>query len=205
VFKDKITEALFLNFDGLQILKYQIMKIKSIQVGIPQTFEYRGRSIVTGIIKKAVTGPVLLRQFNLDGDAQADLTVHGGRDKALYAYSCDAYEWWKQTRPEDSFEYGEMGENLSVDDLPEDKIYIGDTFEVGEAVVQVTQPRFPCYKLAFKFNDPLIIKQFMQSARPGVYFRVLKEGLIDINQELKLIEQGPARISVRDNFMDKMN
>lgn len=176
------------------------MKIQSIQIGAPQEIVYRGHQITTGIFKKPIAAPIYLHEFNLEGDAQADLTVHGGRDKALYAYSCDAYLIWRQSRPNDTFEFGAMGENLSVDSLSEDKIYIGDTFELGDAIVQVTQPRFPCYKLAAKFNDPLIIKQFMKLGRPGVYFRVLKTGLIDIDQEFRLIHQEKERISVRDVF-----
>jgi MOSC domain-containing protein YiiM len=177
------------------------MKIQSIQVGTPKVIEYKGHQILTGILKKKIAGPVLLKKLNLEGDAQADLSVHGGKDKALYAYSCDAYEGWRKLRPQDSFDNGAMGENLSVDHLPEDKIYIGDTFEIGTCVVQVTQPRFPCYKLAAKFNDPLIVKQFMKFERPGVYFRVIKEGAIEVDQELKLTHQEKIRVSVHELFI----
>jgi len=176
------------------------LRILSIQVGVPRTFQYGGQNVVTSIFKKQVPGPVRLRTLNLEGDTQSDLKVHGGRDKAVYAYSYDAYDWWKRTRPNDTFESGAMGENLSVDQMPEDQLFIGDTFEIGEAVVQITQPRFPCYKLGMKFNDPAILKQFMKLERPGIYFRVLKEGEIDVQQEFELIDQEAVRISVHELF-----
>ena len=137
------------------------MKIQSIQTGLPRVLRFRGREISTGIFKKPVPGPIFVGTLNLDGDGQADLTVHGGRDKAVYAYSSDAYSGWSDIRPHDAFEGGAMGENLTVDHLPEDRLHIGDTFKIGGAVLQVTQPRLPCYKLAAKFNDPQIIRQFI--------------------------------------------
>lgn len=176
------------------------MKIHSLHVGIPKTVPHEGQMIETGIFKAKILGPVLLKTLNLEGDSQADLRVHGGRDKALYAYAHDAYIDWKRLRPRDEFEGGAMGENLCLDSIFEDQIFIGDTFEVGEAVIQVTQPRFPCYKLAIKFKDTAILKQFMKLNRPGVYFRVLKEGLIDVGQTLRLVGQEEVHVSVTDLF-----
>jgi MOSC domain-containing protein YiiM len=176
------------------------MKIVSIQVGLPQEIIFRGKSITTGIFKSPIQGPAHVRTMNLDGDKQADLTVHGGRDKAVYAYSLDAYPWWKKMRPEDRFELGAFGENLSVDEMREDKIYIGDTFKIGDAVLQVAQPRLPCYKLGIKFNDISILKMFMKSGRPGVYFRVLKEGLIESDQTFTLIRQEKFLLSIYELF-----
>ncbi len=181
------------------------MKIDSIQIGTIRDLEYRGLSMKTGIFKMPVTGPVLIQYLNIRGDRQADLTVHGGKDKAVYAYSSDAYSVWKTLRPQDLFEYGAMGENLSVDHMSEQKMYIGDTFEIGDAVLQAVQPRFPCQKLAAKFHDPLIIRQFMKFERPGVYFRVLKEGMIEQGQELKLIEQEEVRVSIHEMFILSKN
>lgn len=177
------------------------MKIVSIQVGKPQTLTYNGQDIVTGITKKPVNGPLILRTFNLEGDGQADLNVHGGRDKALYAYAGDVYPEWKKLRPQDSFLGGAMGENLTLDTLPEDKIYIGDTFELGEAVVQVTEPRFPCYKLAALYNDAAILKQFMKIGRPGVYFSVLREGMFNTGDALKLLSRESVLLSIKELFI----
>ncbi len=177
-----------------------MMKIVSIQVGTPQEIPFRGKQVTTAIIKRPVSGPIKVKRLNLEGDRQADLTVHGGVDKAIYAYSIDAYPWWKKARPQDVFEYGAFGENLSIDALPEDKTYVGDTFEIGTAVLQVSEPRFPCYKLGVKFGDPKILKTFMQSKRPGVYFRVLQEGTIEAAQTFTLVAREKKLVSILDVF-----
>lgn len=176
------------------------MRILSIQVGKPKTLTYRGQSVTTGIFKDPVPGPVMLRTLNLEGDGQADLKVHGGKDKALYAYSNDVYPLWRKTRPHDHFLAGAMGENLTMESLPEDSIFIGDTYQLGRAVVQVSEPRFPCYKLAIKFNDQKILDQFMKIGRPGVYFRVLEEGLIDLDDELRLKDREKVQLSIDELF-----
>jgi MOSC domain-containing protein YiiM len=176
------------------------MKILSIQVGLPKTVTFRGKAISTSIFKSAVSGPVLMRSSNLDGDGQSDLSVHGGIDKAVYGYSVDTYPWWQTQRPMDIIEFGSFGENLSIDTLPEDQVFIGDTFEVGDAIIQVSQPRFPCYKLGVKFNDPSILKEFMTYGRPGVYFRVLKEGIIESGQLLKRVNRESVLLSVYELF-----
>ncbi len=176
------------------------MKIESIQVGMPKTVVFRGKEITTGIFKDPVKGPVLLKTLSLVGDGQADLRVHGGVNKALYAYSLDTYPRWRKLRPDLEFTDGAFGENLSMSSLLEDSIYIDDVYELGLAVVQVTQPRFPCYKLGVKFKESKIIKQFMEFERPGVYFRVLKEGEINVGDELKLIKREEVLLSVLELF-----
>jgi MOSC domain-containing protein YiiM len=176
------------------------MKILSIQIGLPKEVQYHGKAVSTGIFKEQVSGPVFLRTLNLDGDGQADLTVHGGADKALYAYGYDTYPYWKALRPQDSFPFGAFGENLCIDTLPENSMYIGDTYELGDALIQVAQPRFPCQKLGIKFNDMTILKQFMKYGRPGIYFRVLKEGAIAVRDELKLIDREKTLLSVAEIF-----
>lgn len=176
------------------------MKILSILVSKPKTIEYQGKQVSTGIFKEPVSGPVMLRTLNLDGDGQADLRVHGGPFKALYAYSNDAYPEWQKLRPNESLGFGAFGENLTIETLPEDSLFIGDTYKLGGALVQVAQPRFPCYKLAIKFNDPKVLKQFMRLKRPGVYFRVLQEGLVDVGDELQLVSTEPVRFSVLELF-----
>ncbi|MDZ4677797.1 MAG: MOSC domain-containing protein [Oligoflexia bacterium] len=185
----------------MALLKNKNMKILSIQVGTPKTITYRDHEITTGIFKSPINTPVKLCRLNLESDGQADLKVHGGVDKALYAYSHDAYGWWEKNRPQDKYEFGAFGENLTIDHLPEDKIYIGDTFEIGKAIVQVSQPRFPCSKLVAKFNDPSILKTFNKSNRPGVYFRVLKEGIIEAGEILTLISQEEILVSIEELFI----
>jgi len=180
------------------------MKIISIQVGLPKDVTYRQTTVSTGIFKDPVKGPVYCGKLNLVGDGQADLRVHGGPDKAVYAFSFDAYPWWQQRRPNDVFSYGAFSENLTVDSMPEDQVYIGDTFEVGKAVLQVAQPRFPCFKLGIKFGDPTILKTFMQSERPGVYFRVIQEGALDYGDEFKLIHREKVLLSIKELFLMKL-
>jgi MOSC domain-containing protein YiiM len=176
------------------------MKILSIQVGEPRKIVYAGKEITTAIFKSQVSGPVKLSRLNLAGDRQADLTVHGGTDKAVYAFGKDAYSWWETHRPA-VYGAGAFGENLTIDQLLEDKVCVGDTYEVGDALIQVTQPRLPCYKLEAMYADPSILKTFMKSKRPGIYFRVLREGTLDSGQSLKLVDQEPVRLSVSELFL----
>lgn len=124
-----------------------LMKILTIQIGKVKKIEYRGRPVETGFFKEQVKGPVKLLALKLEGDEQADLKVHGGLDKALYAYPYDSYVDWKKFRPEHAYEPGAFGENLCMETLDEKSIYVGSIYRLGEAEVQVTQPRFPCFKL----------------------------------------------------------
>ena len=180
------------------------MKIVSIQVGLPQVMQFRGREVTTGIFKSPIEGPAHVRFTNIEGDGQADLRVHGGVDKAVYAYSLDAYAWWKKKRPNDTFEFGAFGENLTIDEMNERQVCVGDTFEIGDAILQVAQARFPCFKLGVKFNDHTVIKDFNESERPGVYFRVLKEGHIEAGQEFKLISREKNLVSIWEEFATEL-
>jgi len=176
------------------------MKILTILVGKSRPVAFRGNEIATGFYKYPVAGPVLLRMTNLDGDEQADLKVHGGRDKALYAYPYDTYAAWKSQRPEANFEPGAFGENLCMDSLDEKEICLGDTFTLGGATIQVTQPRFPCFKLGIKFDDPSMVDAFQKFGRPGIYFRVLKEGMITAGDEMKRISRDAVLVPVQEIF-----
>ncbi|RZA26850.1 MAG: MOSC domain-containing protein [Proteobacteria bacterium] len=178
------------------------MRLISIQVGQPKTVEFRRKPIRTGIFKEPVLGPVRVLKTHLEGDGQADLRVHGGETKAVYAYSLDAYEWWKMKRPGDRFSYGAFGENLCIDEILETETFVGDVFELGTALLQATQPREPCFKLGIKFDDQSIIKTFMESDRPGIYFRVLKEGVIEAGDELKLVERSRSNVSMYDLWLE---
>lgn len=174
------------------------MKILSIQVGLPKTIQFKGKDITTGIFKNPVAGPVKVEKLNIVGDRQADLSVHGGVDKAVYAYSVDAYPWWREQRPQDEFKFGAFGENLSMETLDESQICVGDTFEIGGVILQAAQPRFPCFKLGAMYNDLSIVKTFTKSGRPGVYFRVLQEGIIDVGQSLKLVSREKILLPIVD-------
>jgi len=174
------------------------MKLVSVNVGLPQRFEVNGKEIVTGIFKEPVAGRVAVRAINLDGDKQADLTVHGGPDKAVYAYPTEHYDYWRKELPDDKLPWGVFGENLSVEGLREDKLNIGDTLRIGTAELAVTQPRLPCYKLAFRFGRPDMVKRFLHSCRTGFYLRVLREGEVAAGDTIELLSRDSNNVTVAD-------
>lgn len=174
------------------------MKILSIHVGLPRKVSWQGKLVSTGIFKESVAGPMKLRKWNLEGDKQADLTVHGGLDKAVYAYPSEHYVYWKTQLPEMDLPWGMFGENLTTDGLKEDSVYIGERFRMGEAEVMVTEPRMPCYKLGLKFGRPDIIKRFLASRRTGFYFRVIREGTLSAGDTIEPTGRAPSDISVAD-------
>jgi len=152
------------------------MKVLSVQVGRPRPVTFDGRITQTGIYKSRIDGPVRVGTLNLAGDEQADLTVHGGVNKAVYAYPSEHYDYWRQRYPSLALENGAFGENLTTEGLLETSAGIGDVIQIGTAVLVVVQPRLPCYKLAGKFNDKTILQTFTDSGRSGVYFAVVEEG-----------------------------
>jgi MOSC domain-containing protein YiiM len=174
------------------------MKIISLQVSLPRLVEYNGEPVATGIFKAPVTGPVMLRTLNLDGDAQADLSVHGGVSKAVYAYPAEHYEFWKRELPEIELPYGMFGENFTTEGITEDTVNVGDRFRIGEAEVMATEPRLPCYKLGIKFGRVDIIKRFLQSRRTGIYFAVTQEGELRAGDEIKLLSRDENRVTIAD-------
>lgn len=151
-------------------------KLLSINVGLPRVVISDGKPASTGIFKEPVAGRIILRTLNLDGDRQADLSVHGGPTKAVYAYPSEHYEYWKRELPEIKLPWGMFGENFTTTGLLEAELNIGDKFRIGSAIVMVTEPRMPCYKLGIRFGRPDIIKRFLASGRTGFYFAVLQEG-----------------------------
>ncbi len=153
------------------------MRVVSLNVGLPQQFTWQGAEVFTGIFKRPVETPLTLRRLNFDGDGQADLTVHGGEAKAVYSYPSEYYGPWSE-RLSRTIETGMFGENLTTEGLFEDDVNIGDEFRVGTAVLVARQPRLPCYKLGLRFDDESIIKKFVQSGRPGIYFTVKTEGVV---------------------------
>ncbi len=176
------------------------MKIVSVNVSMPKVVQdARGHQVETGIFKAPVEGRVRVRTLNLEGDGQADLSVHGGVDKAVYLYPHAHYATWAAELGRDDLRYGQFGENLTVDgDLTEDAVHVGDIFRVGHAVLQVTQPRSPCFKLNLRMLMPTFGKLFLQSGRVGYYARVLEEGDVAAGDAIALLEAEPHAVSVRD-------
>jgi len=174
------------------------MKIVSVNVGLPQLVLRNGEPVSTGIFKEPVAGRVMMRALNLDGDRQADLSVHGGPEKAVYVYPSEHYAFWKQELPDMNLPWGMFGENLTATGLFETDINIGDKFRVGTAEVMVTQPRMPCYKLGIRFGRTDIIKRFLISERSGFYLSVLKEGEVCAGDEFQLLEKNASGVRVVD-------
>jgi MOSC domain-containing protein YiiM len=174
------------------------MKLISLNVTLPRIVEYNGSLVATGIFKEPVQGPVMLRTLNLDGDRQADLSVHGGVSKAVYAYPSEHYEFWKKEFTDMELPYGMFGENFTTEGLLEDAVNVGDRFRVGQAELMVTEPRLPCYKLGIKFGRPDIIKKFLQSRRTGFYFAVVKEGEVKAGDAIELLSRDANNIAISD-------
>ena len=176
-----------------------MMKLLSINVSKPKPIQYGEKTVMTGIFKEPVTGPVMLREKNIDGDGQGDLRVHGGTYKAVYAYPSEHYAHWREVLRREDLSPGQFGENLTVEGLVEDAVHIGDVFQIGGAAkLQVTQPRVPCFKLEHKMGTPGFIKQFLESRRVGFYFRVLVEGDITAGDAILRIERAAESMSVTE-------
>ena len=174
------------------------VKLVSVNVGLPREVSWKGKTVTTGIFKAPVDGPVALRRHNLEGDRQADLSVHGGPTKAVYVYSSQHYEYWRGELPDADLGWGAFGENLTVDGGDEETINIGDEFQVGSARVVVTEPRMPCYKLGIRFGREDMVKRFLKSQRSGFYFGVVEEGRIQAGDSLERVLEHPAGLRVAD-------
>ena len=171
-------------------------KLISVNVGLPRIVISNGEPVSTGIFKEPLPGRVMLRTLNLDGDRQADLSVHGGPSKAVYVYPSEHYDYWKRELPDIELPWGMFGENFTTAGLFESELNIGDKFQVGSAVVMVTEPRMPCYKLAIKFGRPDIVKRFLASERTGFYFAVLREGDVGAGDPIQLMERSEHGLKV---------
>jgi MOSC domain-containing protein YiiM len=163
------------------------MKIISLNVGRPRLLSWKGLTFSTGIFKEPVVGRVMLRRTNLDGDRQADLSVHGGPDKAVYGYPSEHYAYWDERLPGNSLPFGAFGENFTTEGLFETEISVGDRFRVGSAIVMVKTPRLPCLKLAAKFRRDEMIEDFVNSERSGFYFSVLEEGEVGAGDQFHFL------------------
>lgn len=176
------------------------MKILSLNLGLPRQLAWHGQPVSTGIFKEPVSGRVLLRKLNFDGDRQADLTVHGGPHKAVYAYPSEHYVFWKKQLAREHLPFASFGENLTTEGLLEDDLHIGDRISIGSAVLVVTQPRLPCYKLGIRFGDDGMVKRFFLAARTGFYFSVAREGEIGAGDEIKIVARDAEAIPLPEIF-----
>jgi MOSC domain-containing protein YiiM len=174
------------------------MKVISVNVGLPREVTWHGRSVSTGIYKEPIEGRVVVRKLNLDGDRQADLTVHGGEQKAVYCYPSEHYGYWKRELPERELPMAVFGENFTTEGLLEDSVHLGDRFAVGSAEFVVTQPRLPCYKLGIRFQDDGMVKRFLASGRTGFYFAVTREGEAGGGDEIKVITRDPNGVAISE-------
>lgn len=163
------------------------MRVLSVNVGLPREVSWRGKAVTTGIYKEPVAGAVRIRTLNLDGDRQADLRVHGGREKAVYAYPSEFYELWREERPDLEFGFGQFGENLTTEGLLDGDVSVGDRFRVGTAELVVTQPRLPCFKLGVKMGRDEFVTAFLERGLYGFYLAVAREG--DVRAGDAIVEQ----------------
>ncbi|BBD70679.1 MOSC domain-containing protein [Nostoc commune NIES-4072] len=182
------------------------MKLISVNVGLPREVTWKGKVVRTGIFKEPVNSRVMVRELNLDGDRQADLTVHGGVDKAVYVYPFEHYDYWRDELPDTELTPGIFGENFTVTGLREEELNIGVSeaaplehrFKIGSVELMVTQPRLPCYKLGIRFGRSDMVKRFLASRRTGFYFRVLQEGEVVAGDTLELMSRDTNNITVAD-------
>lgn len=175
-----------------------MMKVISVNVGLPRPVSHKKRQVVTSIFKEPVEGRVKVTILNLNGDAQADLSVHGGVDKAVYSYSEEHYKYWKEAYPMIDMPFGMFGENLTTQGLKEDMVNIGDQYQIGSSRLVVTQPRMPCYKLGIRFGRMDILEKFVNSQRPGIYYRVLEEGELGVGDSIKLLYRDKNNVTIND-------
>jgi MOSC domain-containing protein YiiM len=173
-------------------------RLVSLNVALPRLTVYKGQTINTGIFKQPVTGPVSLRTLNLDGDRQADLSVHGGPFKAVYGYPSEHYAFWKRELPDADFPWGMFGENFTTEGLFEGDLHIGDRLQVGTAILMVRQPRLPCFKLAAKFRRDDILERFLDSGLSGFYFSVEKEGIVTVGDSIAFLSRDRKGITIAE-------
>jgi MOSC domain-containing protein YiiM len=174
------------------------MKLISLNVGRPQEFNWMGKTVRTSIFKNPVVDRRQVSFLNIEGDEQSDLNVHGGINKAVYAYDLSHYEYWKNILQRDDWQHGMFGENLTTSGLIDEQVRIGDIYQIGTAKLQVIQPRFPCFKLNIRFGLPNMIDRFMEEKRNGIYFSVFEEGMLQVNDEIKLVMSSPYNVTVAD-------
>lgn len=179
------------------------MHIVSVNIALPQEVEWKGQTVRTSIFKQPVAGPVQVLAEHLAGDGQADLRVHGGPDKAVYAYSLEHYEFWRQHVPPELLVMGAFGENLTTTGLLESDAQVGAHYRLGTAVLMAVQPRQPCFKLGIRLRDAGLVRRFEEARRNGIYFRVVQQGVVRAGDAIALAEPGPLAVTIQD-MVDNM-
>jgi len=170
----------------------------SVNVGLPQDVAWHGQTVHTAVWKRPVEGPRLVRRLNIDGDGQGDLAGHGGEHRAVFVYQIESYRYWQEQLGRDDFEYGQFGENFTVQGLADDQVCIGDRYRIGEAVFEVTQPRVTCYRVGIRMDDPRMPALLISHHRPGFYLRVLREGAVQAGDEIVQVASGPEAMTVAE-------
>lgn len=173
-------------------------KLISVNVGMPREVKWKSKIVTTAIFKEPVEGRVTALTLNLEGDSQADLSVHGGPSKAVYAYPSEHYAAWRSELDDMELPWGIFGENLTVEGLLEDTVRIGDRLSTGTVTFQVTEPRVPCYKLAVRFDRPDVVRLMNQNGRTGFYLRVLEEGFVETGDNIDVISRDSGEVTVAD-------
>jgi ferredoxin-NADP reductase/MOSC domain-containing protein YiiM/ferredoxin len=173
-------------------------RLLSVNVGRPREVQWEGKTVRTAIWKDAVEGPQMVRHINIDGDDQGDRLAHGGEHRAVFVYQIESYRYWERELGRDDFTYGQFGENFTVEDLPDDTVCIGDRYRIGEALFEVTQPRVTCYRVGIRMKDPALPTLLVAHHRPGFYFRVLEEGMVQAGDAIAKVADGPEQLTVAD-------
>ena len=173
-------------------------RILSVNVGKPKDVPWQGKTVFTGVFKDPVKGPCRVSKLNVEGDGQGDLAGHGGEQRAVFVYQMDSYRYWERELGRNDFVYGQFGENFTVEGLGDDEVCIGDRYQIGSAVFEVTQPRVTCYRVGIRMNDPRIPALLVSHHRPGFYFRVLEEGDVQPGDEIVKLAAGPEQMTVAE-------
>jgi ferredoxin-NADP reductase/MOSC domain-containing protein YiiM/ferredoxin len=173
-------------------------KLLSVNVGLPKDVDWQGKTVFTGVFKEAVTGPRRVSKLNVEGDGQGDRAGHGGEQRAVFVYQLDSYRYWERELGRNDFVYGQFGENFTIDGPGDDEVCIGDRYQIGTAIFEVTQPRVTCYRVGIRMNDSRIPALLVSHHRPGFYFRVLQEGEVQAGDEIVKLASGPELMTVAE-------
>jgi len=179
------------------------MRVVSVNIGKKRKVQWRNKTVETGIFKKPIKEPIFLDYEDVQNDIVVDRKYHGGIEKAVYAYGEQHYQFWESIYPKKEMKYGMFGENLTISNFDETKILVGSVYKLGEAEIEVTKPREPCFKLGIRFDDPSIIKKFWNSTKSGVYFKILKTGHVKENDELILLKESFKKPSIAEVYQSK--
>src|SRR5580658_174750 len=173
-------------------------RLLSVNVGLPRDIEWKGRTVHTGIWKDPVHGRCRVGRLNLDGDGQGDLAGHGGEHRAVFVYQIESYRYWQEQLNRTDFVHGQFGENFTVEGLPDDAVCIGDRYQIGTGLFEVTQPRVTCFRVGIRMNEPRMASLLVSSGRPGFYFRVLREGEVGAGDEIVKVGEAAERMTVAE-------